>query len=111
MTCIVSWIQDGNVYMGGDSGASDGTLEITLGNPKVVYNGKAKMLFGCTSSYRMAQLLQYELDVPKQKEKDDLAYLVQSVIPAIRLCFKNGGFLQKTDEVEWGGFLFNWLQI
>ncbi len=104
MTCVVSWIQDGNVYMGGDSGASDGTLEVTLDNPKVVYNAQTKMMFGLTASYRMAQLLQYELNVPKQTQKDDLTYLIKQVVPAIRKCFAEGGFIQKVEEVEYGGF-------
>ncbi len=103
MTCIVSWIEKGNIYMGGDAGAGDGTIEVVLAHPKVFYKPRAKMLFGYTGSYRMAQLLEYELQIPKQTEKQDLAYIVRSIVPALRKCFKKGGFASVSHEVEEGG--------
>lgn len=102
MTCIVGLVQDGKVYMGGDSLATSGSHGIIRDDPKVFKNGE--FLIGYTSSFRMGQLLAHKFSPPKQKEHQDVfAYMVTDFIDAIRECFKDSGFATKHNEEERGG--------
>ncbi len=105
MTCIVSWIENGNIWMGGDAGATDKFIDALIDNPKVVHNPQGKMLFGFTGSYRLAQLLQYQLKIPLHpKGEEDMSYMVKTLIPAIKRCLRDGNFSEVENEVEHGGF-------
>lgn len=94
MTCIVGLEQDGVVYIGGDSAAisMDNLSAFTISEPKVFIN--KGVIIGYTTSFRMGQLLQYSLSIPKQSsKKTDSEYLVTDFINAVRKCFKKN---------EWG---------
>jgi hypothetical protein len=102
MTCIVGVVQDGRVWVGGDS-ASVGGYEMSVSAvPKVwVKDGFA---YGCTTSWRMNQLLRYSFHPPKPREEADLmGYMCTDFIDAVRNCFRVGGFLSKEKEAESGG--------
>ncbi len=102
MTCIVGLVEDGVVYMGGDSAAVGGLSIETRADSKVFVNGP--MIFGFTSSFRMGQLLQYALQIPEQlPSKSDMAYLVTDFVDAIRALYKDRGFMGKDNEREDGG--------
>jgi hypothetical protein len=65
---------------------------------------REKMIFGFTTSFRMGQLLQYRLTIPRHpKGMSDYEYLVTEVIEAVRRCFRDGGFSEKQSEQEKGG--------
>jgi hypothetical protein len=103
MTCIVGMIDNGKVTIGADSAGVSG-LDITIRkDPKVFINGE--FVIGCTSSFRMIQLLQFSLTVPKQTaEQDDFEFMCTTFIDSVRKCFKKGGYLQKyTDGDDKGG--------
>ena len=89
--------------MGGDSAAvSDWDIQVSA-NPKVFQIGD--FLIGYTSSFRMGQLLQYNLEIPENTcGKDDMKYLVTKFIPAVRDCLKNGGYTKIDSNQENGGF-------
>jgi ATP-dependent protease HslVU (ClpYQ) peptidase subunit len=62
MTCIVGMVENGKVYIGGDSAGVSGFDYHIREDQKVFQNGD--MIFGFTSSFRMGQLLQYSLKIP-----------------------------------------------
>lgn len=102
MTCIVAVEHEGRVYMGGDSAAVSGLDIQAVVSPKVFLLGD--ILIGYTSSFRMGQLLEYNLEVPENKHgDDDLRYLVTGFVPAVRECLKAGGFTKIENGVEDGG--------
>jgi hypothetical protein len=105
MTCIVGIAREGKVYMGGDSCGSGYTWQ-QVGNPKVFVNS-GMFLIGCTTSFRMIDLLHWELKVPEQKvgETDD-CYMRTTFIKAVRSCFKDNGWMEKeSGKNEGGNFL------
>jgi ATP-dependent protease HslVU (ClpYQ) peptidase subunit len=107
MTLIIGITQDNQTYMGGDAAASS-ECDIELRqNPKVFYNGAYMM--GYTTSFRMGQLLQYELD-PKNPTPEDLAtpdsivrFMVTEFIPQVRTLFDDSGFSKIETNVESAG--------
>ena len=68
MTCIVGVVDNGKVYMGGDSAGVGGLCIETRKQPKVFRNGD--FLIGYTDSFRMGQLLQYKMSPPRYFEGD-----------------------------------------
>ena len=108
MTCIVGIVDKDHkkVIIGGDSAASN-DVSITLRiDSKVFSNGD--FIFGCTSSYRMLQLLRYSFKPPKiKKNKDIFEYMCTDFIEEVRNCFTKGGYIQKNDggDDSGGNFL------
>ena len=102
MTCIVGLEQNGIVYIGADSAAVAGYTINPVVHPKVGRNGN--VLIGYTTSFRMGQLLQYKLTVPKQsKSMDDIVYMVGPFMDAVRECLKESGYLTVNNNYETGG--------
>lgn len=102
MTCIVGIAENGKVTMGADSAGAAGYEIATRKDSKVFINGG--VLMGCTTSFRMIQLLQYALTVPKRHpDTDVMRYMVTEFIPAVRVCFRDGGFMTKASEADVGG--------
>ena len=105
MTCIIGLVENGKVYIGGDSaGCADGEIRATK-IAKVFRNGN--FLIGYTTSFRMGQLLQYQLDVPGQVESiPDGAYMVCTFVEAVRKLFTDYGFARiDSNEESAGKFL------
>jgi hypothetical protein len=98
----VGWIENGNVWMGGDSAGVGGySLEVRA-DTKVFTNGP--MIFGFTSSFRMGDLLRYALKVPDHDPRvPDAKFMVTTFIDAVRECLKAGGFAKKENDAERGG--------
>ena len=103
MTCIVGLVENGTVYLGGDSAGVNGSLHLTVrADPKVFRNGPC--LIGYTSSFRMGQLLRYKLEPPLcAPATDPLEYLATSFVDAVRGTLKAGGMASKENDVEQGG--------
>ena len=105
MTCIVGLIDNGKVWMGGDSAGVAG-LNVTLRkDPKVFKNGD--FLIGYTSSFRMGQLLRFKFNPPKyyaeQYNNDEYKYMCTDFIDSIRECLKTGGYTTIANNEEKGG--------
>lgn len=99
MTCIVGIAHEGKVWMGADSCGSNYSWK-QVGNPKVFE--VQEFLIGCTTSFRMIDLLRYELRVDQSiwgQSDDD--YLRTTFIRAVRALFKEHGF----GRDEGGNFL------
>lgn len=102
MTCIVGMIDNKKVIIGADSAGVAG-LDITVRkDPKVFIVGD--FIIGCTTSFRMLELLQFSLKVKDRDDKEIYEYMCTDFIKAVRKCFRKGGFLQKfKDGDEMGG--------
>lgn len=102
MTCIVGIEHDGGVWIGGDSATVSDIDVCVVSEPKVFVNGP--LIIGFTTSWRMGQLLHYSLNVPDHDPRiDDMNWLVNDLVDAIRNCFKEKGYIRKQDEAELGG--------
>jgi len=108
MTCIVGWVQDGKVTIGGDSAGVAGYFSIQRADEKVFINGEC--IFGFTSSFRMGQLLRYKFKAPARNEKqDDDDYIHTTFIDSVMSCLKDNGFARiKENELYGGTFLFGY---
>ena len=107
MTCIVGMIdrKSNKVIIGGDSLSSTNIFISSRKDAKVFKKGS--FVIGCTSSFRMIQLLRFSLVLPEINGKDIYEYMCTDFIDAVRECFSKGGFLQKeqTGEEIGGQFL------
>src|SRR6266436_5359026 len=99
MTCIAGLADNGKIYMGGDSAATNGWGLTILKEPKVFRN--KDFLIGCAGSARILTLLRHSFVPPGQDEGEDiLLFMSTRFIDAVRDCLKNGGFAKKQDEQE-----------
>ena len=103
MTCIVGIInKDGTVTMGGDSAGVAGYSIVDRTDKKVFVN--RDMVFGFTSSFRMGQLLQFQLKIPDHDPRvEDYKYMCTAFIEAVRSCLKSYGYNKTNNDVESGG--------
>lgn len=103
MTCIVGLVDNGKVYIGGDSAGVGGYSLVIRADEKVFINDE--FIMGFTSSFRMGQLLRYSLNPPMYHPDVDLTkYMVTDFVNAVRDCLKTGGYATKEKDVETGGF-------
>lgn len=103
MTVIAGLVQDGVVYMGGDSAGVSG-LDITpRADHKVYLNGEYGI--GFTSSFRMGQILRYAFAPPAPPtDCDDLfGFMVTDFVGSVRQCFKKEGYSYADNGREAGG--------
>lgn len=104
MTCIVGFIDKENntVVIGADSAGVSG-LDVTLRKDEKVFKNE-EFVIGCTSSFRMIQLLRFSFKPPKVNDKEIYEYMCTDFINTVRKCFEDGGYLQKyKDGDERGG--------
>lgn len=103
MTCIVGFVNDGKVYIGGDTLGVGGYSKTVRNDGKVFKNGE--FIIGFTSSYRMGQLLRYAFKPPTRSKdvEDDMEYLVAHFIPALIDAYRKGQYLMKKDDAVVGG--------
>jgi len=83
MTCIVGLVKNGDVWLGGDSAATDGHLNRTIiKDPKVFIKGEVG--FGVCGSPKVMDALAHSIELPEQQDGDDRAFLVSQLVPALR---------------------------
>jgi hypothetical protein len=119
MTCIVG-ISDGkNVWMGGDTCASDKFSQVQIGHSKVFYKTvpcvgdndsivHEKMVLGGCGMFRMMQLLEHGLSVPQiQHGQSVIGWLTIQFADEVRKLFKSKGFSINKEGSEFfnGSFL------
>lgn len=103
MTLIVGIIEKEKVYIGADSAGVAG-LDVTVRKDVKVFK-KGDFVIGCTSSFRMIQLLRFSFTPPKRYDDQDVyEYMCTSFVNELRNVFKGGGFARRDNEVESGGF-------
>ncbi len=102
MTCVIGLIERGRVYIGADSAAVAGWTRRKTLLEKVFRRGP--FLIGYTTSFRMGQLLEHQLQVPKQGEREsDMSFMVNRFIEATRTLLKERGFSKVESNNESGG--------
>ena len=102
MTCIIGYADSKNMYIAGDSCGSNGSYFTIRKDDKIFKKGK--MLFGYTTSFRMGQLLQWKLSIPKhQNDISTVEYMNTVFIDSIIDCFKKNGYAKIDNNVESGG--------
>lgn len=108
MTLIVGVIEKEKVWIGADSAGVSG-LDVTIRKDVKVFK-KGEFVIGCTSSFRMIQLIRFSFTPPKKYDDVDIyEYMCTAFVNELRTCFKNGGYARKENEVESGGFfLVGW---
>lgn len=104
MTCIVGFVGDDGIYMGGDSAGVSGFDIRGRADEKVFI--KDDIIYGFTSSFRMGQILRFRFNRPEHKQGiDDYEYLCSVYIDELIACFKAHGYL-KDDKGEVSGGIF-----
>ncbi len=105
MTCIVGLVDDDKVYLGADSFIGSCHSWKDNGGHKL-FRLKDDFIIGCTSSYRMIDLLTYKLHewdglhlVPNPVE-----WMKTVFINKVKDLFKDEGFAVVENNVEEGGF-------
>lgn len=102
MTCIVGYVDKGDVYIGADSAGVGGGFTTERADEKVFI--KENMIFGFTSSFRMGQIIRYCLKIPEHSsKKTDYDYLCTDFIDALMKCFKEKEFAHIEHNVSRGG--------
>lgn len=102
MTCIVGLVDKRNIYIGADSASVAGWTRRITRLPKVFRRGP--FLIGYTTSFRMGQLLQHELQVPPQKDRvDDMEFMVTTFVESVRKLLKERGVSKVEANAESGG--------
>lgn len=89
--------------MGADSASTSGDWVAMRRDPKLFRNGP--FLIGCTSSWRMAQLLRYRFQPPAQEdwEHDTFGFMATKFVDAVRDCFREFGYSKVENQVDEGG--------
>jgi ATP-dependent protease HslVU (ClpYQ) peptidase subunit len=102
MTCVVGLVHAGRVYVGVDSAAVQGWTRRESRVNKVFRRGP--FLIGYTTSFRMGQVLEHHLEVPRQLAgQSDEAYMVKHFIESARTLLKEKGFTKIESNSEKGG--------
>ena len=109
MTCIVAVTDGKKIVMGGDSAGVSG-YSLTIRKDKKVFKRKdesgTEWLFGFTTSFRMGELVQFELELPEITPEDKqylYRFMVMQFIPSLRKCLKEGGWATIDKNIERGG--------
>lgn len=102
MTCIVGIVEDGDVWIGGDSAGVSG-LDVTIRTDEKVWKTK-HFVYGYTSSFRMGQLLRYKFDPTPWDGKGTIQkYMATTFMDQLRNTFKSGGYMANDNGREDGG--------
>lgn len=102
MTCIVAVTDGEQVTMGGDSSGISGWDIDYRSDSKVFHLGD--LLIGFTSSFRMGQILRYNVSIPNIEKGADLyEWMVKEFVPVIRTAFIEHGFAKIDGASEKGG--------
>lgn len=101
MTCAIGLKYNNIIYIGADNVGSNEHIKLSRNDQKVFI--KNNMIFGCTTSYRMINLLQYQLEIPIHNNKSIDAYMYTDFIETVRTLFKDKGFSKIDANVQTGG--------
>ena len=115
MTCIAAVVDDGRVYMGGDSAGitDDSVLSLGIGSESKIWESDG-ILFGCCGSFRVAQVIRWQMNIPQYNPAaEPLEYLTGGLITAMRDSLREHGSLityeeDSTESID-GGILVGFM--
>jgi len=106
MTCITGLVnkEKGYVVMGADSLASSTNSTIHRKDKKIFRLGD--FVVGCTTSYRMTQIIQFSFVPPQIKDKDLFEYMCTDFVNKLIECFEENLYSRKYDgQIDGGTFI------
>lgn len=103
MTCIIGLEDRGRIWMGCDSAAA-ASWDIRVSKVNKIFR-LGDLAVGFTSSWRMGQILRYQVKIDPQEKETDESYMVTKVVESIREAFKAHGYSKIEDNQESGGTL------
>jgi len=92
MTCIVAITAGSRIVMGSDSGSADlqSREKYVVETPKVFRAGeKEEYLVGFAGSWRLGQVLAYEMRWPEIPKGFDREFVVKRLVPDLRDCLRD----------------------
>jgi ATP-dependent protease HslVU (ClpYQ) peptidase subunit len=90
MTCIVGLVENGKVYIGGDSLITQKSYSQSIKKQKVFI--KDNILFGCSGIAKSVQHFRFKFKIPDQKStENDLKYLCFTFIEELSKSFCGAG--------------------
>lgn len=99
MTCIVGYVENGNVWIGGDGVSSSGYFEFRGAEKGHKVFKRKDILFGVSGGCRQSDLLKHTLVIPDRLENHtDDNYFYNSFIPAMIKCFKDNDAIKVKDS-------------
>ena len=108
MTIIVGAVSGSQVVVSGDTASVRDRHSIT-GRATKVFVGQRRIVYGCTTSFRMIDLLRFTFDPGKVPPASVLRkWMVTTFIAKLRDCFREHGFWmqdKETGEVYGGEFI------
>ena len=109
MTVIIGVKEGDTVIIGGDSASIGLNYGKGHRSDKKVF-AVGEFIFGCTTSWRMIQLLQFMFTPPEpQAGRKGMNYMVCQFVPAVKSLFSSNGFGRVENSVGSGGdFLVGW---
>ena len=102
MTCCIAYKSNDSLYFISDTAGTDedGVQECRM-DPKIFL--KKRILFATDGSFRMRDVLMYNLDIPPLTKQDKLSprtYVISKLIPAIRQAFDEHEVYVKNEESD-----------
>ena len=97
MTCIIGYIENKKVYMGGDSCISWGRLNEAIGGTKIYHKGE--YLIGNTGACADGDLMHHCFDPPKVKG-GLVKFMLSVFAPQVKEFFKGYGRLKDKDGLQ-----------
>jgi len=104
MTCVAGIMMDGQVVMAADRAAVSGTTNMARKGAKIFRKGD--FLIGFTSSFRMGDVLEHVLTIPRANEPGmdfNMKYMVLEFVPAVKAVFKDAGYNRCENDVDSAG--------
>lgn len=97
MTCTIGFRLKDGVIMASDSAGTANDFQIIRRDPKIF--AKNNILFGIAGSFRMRDVLMYDVKIPQKKNKQTLdEYVRTDLIDAIRTTFIKKGICKVEDN-------------
>lgn len=115
MTCIAAVVENGQVWVGGDSAGVTSGHDLTVRADKKVFE-VGPYVIGFTTSFRMGQVLKHgwEPPVPDEAEEQKIEeFIVTKFVESVRARFKETGYLRAYSEGgdQGGTFLVGYKDI
>lgn len=109
MTCIVGVVENGTVWIGGDSHCDAGCPRYLRSDDGAKVFARGPFLFGAAGPSRILQLLRYLFDPPFQGDAPDtVQYLMRQFLPALKEAIEQYGGASINNPSDTWSFLLGY---